>query len=85
MRTLALGVIAAGAGLAATLSLPSERPEPGLAYTAAGVAPAPPSAHSDITPEDLTAVVQRYCVVCHNDQLRTGNVSFQSIEILDNA
>ena len=34
-----------------------------------------------IAPEDLTAVVQRYCQVCHNDQLRTGNLSLQGFDV----
>ena len=33
--------------------------------------------------EELTAVVQRTCVVCHNDQLMTGNLSLQSFEVGD--
>ena len=35
----------------------------------------------DIAPEDLTAVVQRYCQVCHNDQLLTGNLSLQGFDV----
>ena len=35
----------------------------------------------DIEPEDLTAVVQRYCQVCHNDQLRTGNMSLEGFDV----
>jgi hypothetical protein len=31
--------------------------------------------------EKLTAVIQRNCVVCHNDQLRTGNLSLQSFRV----
>ena len=34
-----------------------------------------------IAPEDLTAVVQRYCQVCHNDQLLTGNLSLQGFDV----
>jgi hypothetical protein len=30
---------------------------------------------------DLTGVVQRYCVVCHNDQLETGNLSLQHFDV----
>ena len=33
--------------------------------------------------EELTAVVRRYCVVCHNDQLRTGNLSLQDFDVAD--
>src|SRR6185369_15041293 len=28
-----------------------------------------------------TAVVQQYCVVCHNDQLMTGNLSLQTFDV----
>ena len=31
--------------------------------------------------EALTPVVQRYCVACHNDQLRTGNLSLQTFDV----
>ena len=29
----------------------------------------------------LTEIVQRYCVVCHNDQMLTGNVSLQTFDV----
>jgi hypothetical protein len=32
-------------------------------------------------PEDLTLVVTRVCVTCHNDQLRTGNLSLQGFRV----
>jgi hypothetical protein len=35
----------------------------------------------DLAPATLNEVVQRYCVVCHNDQLMTGNVSFQALDV----
>ena len=41
----------------------------------------PTAATPDIEPEDLTAVVQRYCVVCHNDQMLTGNMSLQGFDV----
>ena len=34
-----------------------------------------------VAPEDLTAVVQRYCQVCHNDQLLTGNLSLEGFDV----
>ena len=40
----------------------------------------PPDA-SEINAEDLTAVVQTYCQVCHNDQLMTGNLSLAGFEV----
>ena len=55
-------------------------------------APLPPSAdvvspvgHARWEPalaaEALTPVVQRYCVVCHNDQLMTGNLTLQAFDV----
>jgi hypothetical protein len=35
----------------------------------------------DIPAEDLTEVVQRTCVVCHNDAALTGGVSLQSFDV----
>src|SRR5687768_6075684 len=29
----------------------------------------------------LTQVVQQYCVMCHNDQLRTGDLSLQRFDV----
>lgn len=39
------------------------------------------SSTTDVPPEVLTKVVQRYCVVCHNDQLRTGNLSLEKFDV----
>ena len=41
-------------------------------------APLPASA---LTPAELTPVVRQYCVVCHNDQMLTGNLSLQSFQV----
>ena len=46
----------------------------------AHAAPTPCEAHA-IPVATLTEVVQQYCVVCHNDALMTGNVSFQSLDV----
>ncbi|HEX9709675.1 MAG TPA: DUF1587 domain-containing protein, partial [Candidatus Thermoplasmatota archaeon] len=43
-----------------------------------------PSA-SDIPAEALTDVVRRYCQVCHNDQLLTGNLSLQHFDVAEAA
>jgi hypothetical protein len=48
------------------------------AYIAAPGAPVPTS---PIPVESLTEVVQRYCVVCHNDALMTGNQTFQDFSV----
>src|SRR5687768_200243 len=35
----------------------------------------------DLASEELTDVVQRYCQVCHNDQLLAGNLSLQGFDV----
>src|SRR5262245_31347254 len=77
MRTAtaaAVGILLllSGLGQARQRSLADARPVRSPA--APGVAPA-------LTPPELTAVVQRYCVACHNDQLLTGNLSLQSFAV----
>jgi hypothetical protein len=49
---------------------------PGVPGASVG-APAP----ADLSPQALTGVVQRYCLVCHNDQLLTGNLSLQGFDV----
>src|SRR5688572_15200128 len=39
------------------------------------------SASEAITPEALTGVVRRVCAACHNDQLKTGNLSLSSFDV----
>jgi hypothetical protein len=41
------------------------------------------SADPAVLPEDLTAVVGNYCVVCHNDQLLTGNLTLQGFDVAE--
>ena len=36
-----------------------------------------------VTPATLTEVVQRYCLVCHNDALLTGNLSLTGFDVDD--
>ena len=57
--------------IAASLASPVERLAPGFAEIG----------ESDIPAEDLTEVVQRYCVACHNDALLTGNLSLQHFDV----
>jgi len=35
----------------------------------------------EFTPAELTGMVRQYCVVCHNDQLETGNISLQHFDV----
>src|SRR5262245_30317790 len=39
------------------------------------------TAATDISPEALTGVVRRVCGMCHNDQLKTGNLSLQNFDV----
>src|SRR3954464_2920203 len=36
---------------------------------------------ADISPEALTGVVHRVCAACHNDALKTGNLSLQTFDV----
>ena len=44
-------------------------------------APTSDFAHTSVEPATLTAVVQRYCQVCHNDALLTGNLSLAGFDV----
>ena len=35
----------------------------------------------DLSPEELTGVVQKYCVVCHNDVMLTGNLTLAGFDV----
>ena len=82
MKPLALIAVFAGTLL---VMQAGDRPAPPPTSPAATVAvkPAPaPAGHPGTLPAaTLTAVVQQYCVVCHNDQLLTGNVSLESFDV----
>ncbi len=68
-------------------------PAPSFAGVSAGSAPAsapPPAATTpvgqrvsglEIPEENLTGLIRQYCVVCHNDQLETGNISLQHFDV----
>ncbi len=84
MRTLVHGAVLAGVGLvigtgpADTLPSPSGQSHDAVfaaSHLATGVDRAP------IPAATLNEVVQQYCMVCHNDQLLTGNVSFQGLDV----
>ena len=91
MRTLALGALIAGMGLV----IPSDPADtlPSVSgkgtfvqFVSVGTAwtlsePAPPSHIPSMAPEALTEVVQRYCVVCHNDRRLAGNLLLQDFDV----
>src|SRR3954469_19139918 len=43
--------------------------------------PAPSIAPAALSPTELTGIVKQYCVVCHNTQLLTGNISLEDIDV----
>src|SRR5687768_8821749 len=82
MKVVVVGAAVAGLWLATSGSVetvfersPSE--PAGVAAPAVSTRPAP----TPPAPEDLTKVVQQYCVVCHNDALLTGRVTLQSFAV----
>lgn len=56
---------------------------PSAALLALGILPGTQiaSAQSSVTPVTPQALVGRYCVTCHNDKLRRGELSLETIEI----
>ena len=58
----------------------SEATPPTASFAAPRSLAPPLDAHA-IAPEDLTQVVQRYCVVCHSDALLTGDLSLQTFDV----
>ncbi len=86
MRILALGAVFAGmslvlAGGSAELLRPSSAPQPETVLAQPVARPAPSRSVQPVPAATLTETVQRYCVVCHNDPMMTGNVSFQGLDI----
>jgi hypothetical protein len=83
MRTLAFGVVVAGAWLVVSggpVDLSSTSTAVPVDPPHAVAARATPPDHA-IPPATLTEVVRTYCVVCHNDQMMTGNVSLQTMDV----
>jgi len=86
MKTLALGAMFAGMWLVVgtgpvdTGSLPSGH-EAGAIFAATVASSSESTSSPSVSPATLTEVVQQYCVVCHNDALLTGNLSFQRFSV----
>lgn len=89
MRPLTLGVLSIGIWIVttrgpadSTLSDPAAGTQV-ASFHSPGVLPEPGPSHgsSSVPAATLTEVVQRYCVVCHNDQMMTGNVSMQHFDV----
>jgi hypothetical protein len=76
MKTLLGGVLGFVLVLAGPLSEARVQPPAAPSSIALHSAPAPA-----LTAAELTGVVQKYCQVCHNDQLLTGNMSVQGFDV----
>ena len=83
MKQLALGAVAAAVWWIASGSLSDAQPASDsrsftatVALATAGAATATP-----VSVATLNEVVQRYCVVCHNDQLLTGNLTLRDFDV----
>jgi hypothetical protein len=90
MGSVALNVVFAGLGgiLVSAADVPPSTGshERGAADAAVPVPalvakPAAPTSSAPLAPATLTDVVQRYCVVCHNDAMLTGNLSLQRFDV----
>src|SRR5262245_22343010 len=78
MKSVAIGVVLAGSGwLLATTGF-FEKAPPQLDPSPAPVTTA---ARPAVAPATLSEVVAQYCLSCHNDQLRTGNLSLQGLDV----
>src|SRR5688572_6477978 len=77
MKTLALAVVLVGAWwMVADDRAGSATSRSDLVAFHAATPPAAP-----LNPATLDEVVRQYCVVCHNDQLLTGNLSLQTFTV----
>ena len=65
--------------LMVTRTGPPDAPPPESVLVAPAVYPV--SAAHSLPPATLTQVVQQYCVVCHNQGMMTGNISFQGLDV----
>ena len=87
MRSLALLATSGALLVLGTQGSPAYRVEPlpsaNGPTVVAGIPAADVRDEVAVPSEELTSVVQRYCVVCHNDQLVTGNLSLQDFDVAD--
>ena len=77
--------------VAPAIVTPAMRMAPEALVSAATIAPVliperifPTAVHGatpDVPPEELTELIQRYCVACHNDFMLTGNLSLTGFEV----
>ena len=74
-------VVSAALVASAYLQVQAVGPEPGAAATAP--APLTRLAEGQATPESHGAVLQRYCLVCHSDQARSGGLSLEAVDLAD--
>ena len=85
MKTVVAAVFISGTLIVlagpATDSREASSPMSPTVALAVGTAPVGALHGPALAPEDLTQVVQRYCVVCHNDGMRTGDLTLQTFDV----
>ena len=84
MTTLCLAMALVGAGFPPAATVPPSSHETVRAPAPAQAAvPAPAHAAAQGAPDPATyrAVLDRYCVTCHNDRLRTGNLALDEVRV----
>ena len=80
MKTLAAGAAFVGIWLAIGSQTAGAGAIPWKAGDGFAVNPAP-AGPSEALQADLNQVIGQYCVVCHNDELLTGNLSFEAFNV----
>ena len=75
---LAAGAVILATGSAVETSSARHGPEPHPPRPAATQAPAPAAEPTPVTPR---AVLDRYCITCHNDRLRTGGLTLDAASV----
>ena len=76
-KTIVASLAALGTVIAATAEPASERAS---WYTLVGADPAVEQAHATAPPVDDNAVIEEYCVRCHNDRRLRGNMSLEAFD-----
>jgi hypothetical protein len=73
MKSFVTAVVFAGAAWLVATTSSIGAPPPNADFSVAAAA--------TVAPASLNEVVAQYCVACHNDQLRTGNLSLQGLDV----
>jgi hypothetical protein len=83
-RPFPTALTVAGSGIGAPAAFAANSAEEGAYYQHLAhrySTPRPPGTAPAVDDAALTGIVQRLCVTCHNDQLRTGNMSLEGFDV----